>query len=154
VIHGGERVQVKTTDDQIYEFCNSHPEIIVAYLFGSQATGKSGLLSDIDLAFLLADPLSNENYFRYGYKAHLTSELIKLFSNNDIDVVILNDAPPLLRFQVVYHGQVIFSRSEKERLAFHVKVFNEYQDFRPFLAVQNQYFVRRLREKVSRYSSR
>jgi len=34
---------------------------------------------------------------------------------------------------------------EKERLAFHVKAFNEDQDFRPFLAVQGRYLIDRLK---------
>jgi len=133
---------------KIVQFCKSRPEIIVAYLFGSQATGKAGPLSDVDLAFLI-DPVLSEakGRGRYGYHAQLITELIKLLATNDVDVVILNEAPLLLKFKVIYHGRVIFSRSEKERLAFHVKAFNEYQDFRPFLAVQGRYLVKRLKKR-------
>jgi len=131
---------------KIRAFCDSHPEIIAAYLFGSCATGKSGPLSDIDLAFLVDSAQYDENNFRYGYKAYLITELMRLLSTNGVDVVILNDAPPLLKFQIIYHGIVLFSRSEKERLAFHVRAFNEYQDFRPFLAVQQRYMMSRLKE--------
>jgi len=88
----------------------------------------------------------DKNKFRYGYKAFLTTELMRLLSTNEVDVVILNDAPPLLKFQIIYHGTILFSRSEKERLAFHVRAFNEYQDFRPFLAVQQRYMMSRLKE--------
>lgn len=140
---------MKISDDQvkmIHSFCSSRPEIIVAYLFGSQATGKAGLLSDVDLAFLI-DPSLVKDKGRYGYHAQLITELMKLLVTNDVDVVILNEAPPLLKFKVIYNGRVIFSRSEKERLAFHVKAFNEYQDFRPFMAVQNRYLVDRLKKR-------
>lgn len=142
---------MKITNEQIQkidQFCNSRPEIIVAYLFGSQATGKAGPLSDVDLAFLV-DPglIEAKGRGRYGYPAQLVTDLMKLLVTNDVDVVILNEAPPLLKFKVISRGRVIFSRSEKERLAFHVKAFNEYQDFRPFLAVQGHYLVNRLKKR-------
>ncbi|MEW6426184.1 MAG: nucleotidyltransferase domain-containing protein, partial [Bacillota bacterium] len=108
--------------------------------------GKAGLLSDVDLAFLI-DPSLVKDKGRYGYQAQLITELMKLLATNDVDVVILNEAPPLLKFKVIFNGRVIFSRSEKERLAFHVKAFNEYQDFRPFMAVQNRYLVDRLKKR-------
>ncbi|MBC7324887.1 MAG: nucleotidyltransferase domain-containing protein [Moorella sp. (in: Bacteria)] len=140
---------MKITNEQIQkidQFCKSRPEIIVAYLFGSQATGKAGPLSDVDLAFLIdSGRIEAESRGGYGYHAQLIAELMKLLGTNDVDVVILNEAPPLLKFKVINRGRVIFSRSEKERLAIHVKAFNEYQDFRPFLAVQGRYLVDRLK---------
>lgn len=125
-------------------FCENRPEIIVAYLFGSRARGNSGPLSDIDLAFLVKSSLINERDYPYGYSADLMAELMGLFKTNELDAIVLNDAPPLLKFQVIYHGQVIFSRSEEKRLAFHVKAFNEYQDIRPMVAVQHEYMLKRL----------
>lgn len=128
----------------VADFCENRPEITVAYLFGSQARGSSGPLSDIDLAFLVESSLVNEQQYPYGYRADLITELMGLLKTNDLDAIVLNDAPPLLKFQVIHHGQVIFSRSEKKRLAFHVKAFNEYQDIRPMLAVQHEYMLKRL----------
>lgn len=138
---------------KISQFCRQHPEIIAAYLFGSRAVGKAGALSDLDLAFLIDYSLIRNKY-RYGYHAYLVSELINLLSTNDVDVVILNEAPPFLKFQVINRGKVIFCRSEREKLAFHVKAFNEYQDFRPFIAVQNYYMVNRLKNPEGGYGDR
>ena len=144
---------MKITNEQIQKialFCKSRPEIIIAYLFGSQATGKAGPLSDVDLAFLIAPGrIEAKSRGRYGYHAQLITELMKLLAANDIDVVILNEAPPLLKFKVINRGRVIFSRSEKERLAFHVRAFNEYQDFRPFIEVQNRYLIERLKRGMT-----
>ncbi|MEW6425796.1 MAG: nucleotidyltransferase domain-containing protein, partial [Bacillota bacterium] len=73
---------MKITNEQIRkidQFCKSRPEIIVAYLFGSQATGKAGLLSDVDLAFLI-DPSLVKDKGRYGYQAQLITELMKLLA--------------------------------------------------------------------------
>jgi len=129
-------------------FCKNRPEIIVAYLFGSRARGDSGPASDIDLAFLVESSLVNERDYPYGYNAYLIAEFMDIFKTNELDAIVLNDAPPLLKFQVIYYGQVIFSRSEEKRLAFHVKAFNEYQDFRPMLAVQHKYMLKRLARDI------
>lgn len=129
---------------KISNFCQSHSEIMLAYIFGSQATGRTGPLSDIDLAFLVDKTHINQANYPYGYHAYLTSEMISILGSNNVDVIILNDVPPLLKFQVINRGEVIFSRSESHRIAFYIKAFNEYQDIKPLLEVQHSYLIKRL----------
>jgi predicted nucleotidyltransferase len=129
---------------KINNFCRDHSEIILVYLFGSQATGRTGPLSDIDLAFLVDKTITGQSAYPYGYQAHLTSDMISLLGSNNVDVIILNNAPPLLKFQVIHRGEVIFCRSESDRLNFYIRAFNEYQDFKPMLAVQHEYLVKRI----------
>lgn len=133
---------------KLINFFTSRSEILAVYLFGSHATGKAGPLSDIDLAFLIDFSLIDEKNFPYGYQAFLITELMKLLGTNDVDVVILNTAPPLLKYQVLKEGEVIFCRSKPKRLEFYIKAFNQYQDIRPMLAVQNMYLARRLKENL------
>ncbi|ACA58922.1 type VII toxin-antitoxin system MntA family adenylyltransferase antitoxin [Candidatus Desulforudis audaxviator] len=141
------------TEDQrqkIVAFCQNQPAVTAAYLFGSQVKGNAGPLSDIDLAFLVEPTLISQRTYPYGYRAFLLTELISILKSTEIDLIILNEVPPLLQFQVIYHGEVLFSRSDKKRLAFHVKAFNEYQDMRPLLAVQHKYMVERLNRRFTR----
>src|SRR5262245_8794448 len=71
----------------------------LAYLFGSVANGKERLDSDLDVAVLFSNEIPKE---RYGeIQVRLLTELVGLTHTNDVDLVILNDAPPLLSFQVV-----------------------------------------------------
>ena len=137
---------------KINNFCQDRSEIILAYLFGSQATGKTGPLSDIDLAFLVDKALIDKAAYPYGYHAYLTSEMISLLGSNNVDVIILNDAPPLLKFQVIHRGEVIFCRSKSDRLAFYIRAFNEYQDIKPLLTVQHSYLMKRLKTPEIRRS--
>ncbi|MFZ5633417.1 MAG: type VII toxin-antitoxin system MntA family adenylyltransferase antitoxin [Bacillota bacterium] len=131
---------------KIHDFCASRAEIILACLFGSQATGKAGPLSDTDLAFLIDASMIDNRDHPYGYQAHLTTELIRILSTNDVDVIILNQAPILLKFSVVHQGRLIYCRSRKQWLDFYLKIFNEYQDFRPMIAVQNKYLIERMKK--------
>lgn len=87
-------------------------EVLLTYLFGSAAQGRVNKLSDIDIALLV-----DEKKFKkldaqesYGYKAAVIADLMGLLHTNEIDLVLLHEAPPLLAYQVVKHGIVLFCR--------------------------------------------
>jgi hypothetical protein len=110
-----------------------HTEVEVAYIFGSVAQGKSSALSDIDIAILVDKQQVNENAYRYGYKAEITTDLISLLKTNAVDLVILNDANTLLRHRVLYHGKLIYSKNEKKRIEFETSTIDRYIDFKEFI---------------------
>lgn len=134
----------RSQSQKVVSFCKKRAEVVAVYLFGSQTKGTVGLMSDIDLAFLVEPALIRGTDLPYGYRAFLLTELMSILGTNDLDLIVLNEVPPLLKFQVIYHGEVIFSRSEGKRRAFQIKAFNEYQDVRPLLAVQRHYLMGRL----------
>ncbi len=135
------------------EICNTlkmklstRPEIIFAYLFGSVATKKTNTLSDLDLAIYL-DPHYRQRKKGYGYQSELIAELSSLLSTS-VDVVILNRASTILKYQVIKNGVLIFSRCNKARREFHEKTIRDYLDLKPLLKVQQQY----LRQRFSKPS--
>ena len=74
----------------------------LVYLFGSQPRGKAWAESDVDVAVLLGPSVPKE---RYGaVRAQLISELMSVFGSNDVDVVTLNQASPLLTYAGVIRG--------------------------------------------------
>lgn len=119
-------------------------EIVVAYLYGSVAKGTTNPTSDIDIAILLNESISDDAY-PYGYRAEVLSDLMKVFQSNRVDLVILNEAPPFLRFQVIRYGVLIFSRSEAARIDFQVRTFATYNDVKRLLDVQHHYLSKRLK---------
>ncbi|MEN9797116.1 MAG: hypothetical protein RL653_812 [Pseudomonadota bacterium] len=48
----------------------------------------------------------------WGYDAELASERMAALGRNDVDVVVLNDAPPLLYHRVLWDGVRLLSRDE------------------------------------------
>ncbi|HRR96805.1 MAG TPA: nucleotidyltransferase domain-containing protein [Candidatus Ratteibacteria bacterium] len=118
------------------EYFQKHPEIEVAYVFGSVAQEKDNVLSDIDIGIIIDKGQINEQSYRYGYKAEILTDLIKLLKTNNIDLVILNDANTLLKHRVLYFGKVIYSKNEKNRIQFQVNTINKYADFRQFIKQQ------------------
>lgn len=47
-----------------------------------------------------------------------------------MDLIILNNAPPLLKHQVIKHGKLIYTRSERSRILFEASAECEYLDFK------------------------
>jgi predicted nucleotidyltransferase len=114
-----ELAHIKT---KILAELRKHHELIrVAYLFGSQATGTAHPRSDVDVAVLLdskADPL-----FDLKLADTLSATLGK-----PVDIVVLNQASPILQHEVVRDGVRLFEASAMERRLFELKAFRDYVD--------------------------
>jgi uncharacterized protein YutE (UPF0331/DUF86 family)/predicted nucleotidyltransferase len=114
-----------------------------AYLAGSLSSRAAfGHLTDIDIAILLMDQIKSDQFL--DYRLYFFSELAKRLESDSIDVVILNQASLLLKLQVIKSGQILFSRDEKQRVAFETKAVMDYLDFKKFDDIQNQALSRRL----------
>lgn len=119
--------------------------VVLAYLFGSQAEGKAGPLSDVDIAVLLGPQVPKERWTEV--QIALTNELIGLFHRGDVDVVILNRATPVLAQEVARSGQVIYEAEPGARVDFQIAALRRYVDTEPLRRLQN----RRLLERVEAY---
>lgn len=119
-------------------------DVVLAYLFGSEAKGTANRESDIDIAVLLSDQIPEAEY---GQRVvDLNTELIGIFQRDAIDVAVLNNAPPLLAFQVVRHGIVIYDPHQRY-VSFYIDTFNRYADTQPLRDLQWQYYLKRQQAK-------
>jgi len=101
-------------------------DILFAYLFGSVAQGRAHEESDLDLAVYL-EGKENKDYF-FERRLELITKLVKVTSFDRVDLVILNEAPPILVYSVFKTGKLLFSRDEERRISFLVKNLKEYWD--------------------------
>lgn len=107
--------------------------LVSAYLFGSHAEGRAHRESDVDVAVLLdrlALPGSRE---RFEAGLRLASRLQDALSNRDIDLVVLNDAPPGLGRHVVGRGRRLLAFDREADHAFVRDVQLRAADLEPFL---------------------
>lgn len=118
-----------------------HPDVVVAYLFGSQARGTSGPLSDLDVAVLLRGD-------GHGLERRLAlmADVAAATKRGRVDVVILNEAPVALAYRVLRDGRLLFSRDERARIEHRVRTVDRYLDMEPFRRVQEQ----GLRDRLSK----
>lgn len=98
------------TRDALKRYFEGHPDLGVAsaYLFGSHAEGRAHRESDVDVGVLLRWDRHPTAYGRSEMRIRLGSDLISVTGCNEVDVVILNDAPPLLGRKVIYDGIRLF----------------------------------------------
>ncbi|HEX7408046.1 MAG TPA: nucleotidyltransferase domain-containing protein [Candidatus Binatia bacterium] len=108
--------------------------VVAAYLFGSQATGTATALSDVDFAVVLEPGVSASG----DVQAALISDLMLVLRRSDIDVVILNAAPPLLKERAISRGRLVYCRDDVARVRFEVAARREYFDTQPLRAAQDQ----------------
>ena len=90
-------------------------EVLFAFLFGSRAGGRPRVESDWDIGVYVSGALSAEQ--RFDLRRRLSTELQDLGS---VDVVLLNDAPPLLA-QRALQGERIFIRDRFAYVRFFVR---------------------------------
>lgn len=115
------------------EYFKKHLEVEVAYIFGSVAQGRISALSDIDIAIITDSQQINGKTYRYGYKAEIIADLIKLLRTNKVDLVILNEAGTLLKHRVLHFGKLIYSKNEGKRIKFQTDTINKYNDFKQLI---------------------
>ncbi len=118
------------------------PEIQAAYIFGSVAQGRARPDSDIDIAVLVGRRIPDAHALRY--RLRLAVELGAALHRSDVQLVVLNDAPPLLAQRVLSYGALVFERSHAARVRFQVRTASRYADMVPTM----ERYVQRLKQDV------
>jgi predicted nucleotidyltransferase len=96
---------------ELQRYFAERPELGVAsvYLFGSHAEGRAHRDSDVDLGVLLRWDAKPKAGDRYDVRLRLLGELEVVVAPAAPDVVILNDAPPMLGRRVVYGVRIFLA---------------------------------------------
>lgn len=128
----------------LIEALKNDKDIAALYVFGSRAEKRVKPLSDIDLAVLLADSFPKEKYSEK--KLTLLNKIIDILKTDEIDLVILNNAPPVLSFEIIKKGGLVFSANESERIKAQVSFLNQYFDILPKIIEYNKYMHLRIKE--------
>ena len=101
-----------------------HPSIVFALLFGSRGSGVARPGSDWDIAVYLRDELGARD--RFKLRCQLAAELEDL---GEVDVVVLNDAPPLLGHRALM-GRRLLVRDPKALVRYSVRTIARSEDER------------------------
>lgn len=119
-------------------------DVDLAYLYGSQARGDTGPLSDVDVAVLFSSDISKSE--RFEQQLLLIGELMSIFKRSDVFMADLDDASPLLRHRVSHDGIVLYCTDDKIRVQFMTEALRDYVDTKPLRKIQLHYLVQRAEE--------
>lgn len=103
-----------------------NPRVVAAWVFGSAKEGISRPGGDVDIAVLFDQPPSLED------RLDLLLELQKALDFEDIDLVVLNNASAITRFEAV-SGPLLYSRDPQRQAEFVSLTAREYEDSMAFI---------------------
>jgi len=112
-----------TLTEAIREQCRQNKSIVAAYLFGSFTSEKMRPSSDIDVGIFVEPGYEND----FPFLAFASS--LEQRCNNRVDLILLNRAGELLKYQVRRYGHLIFESNSGIRKQFEVMGRKHYEDF-------------------------
>jgi predicted nucleotidyltransferase len=118
-----------------------YEEIVFTYIFGTFAQDKMRVDSDIDIAIYLNSKIDIDKYLEI--KADL-SEICK----KEIDLIILNEATPLLKYQIYKNNIPLFTRDKGAETKYKIKTLFEYNDMKRYLDLSYDKNIDRLKKEV------
>lgn len=130
--------------NSLQEYFKDEP-VLLAYLLGSQATGKVKPYSDTDIAVLFDPKLTPQQ--RLTAKLKLLYDITKLLKTDKVDLIDLHGASPFFCFEAIKHRKEIFVRNEKTRIEFEIRVLSEYFDQQYYLKRHSILGIQKLKEE-------
>jgi predicted nucleotidyltransferase len=128
---------------RVAQALESWPDVRLAVLFGSTARGTAGRASDLDI----------------GVSVPRAADLVALrvalqrASGQEVDVIRLEEAAPLLRFQIARDARVIVERVAYAWADFRARAMIDWWDWAPTLRAMHRTMAERLREEAGRGSA-
>ena len=117
-----------------------------AYLFGSRARGSARVSSDADVAVRF--PRGGDAASRFEKIVALERELKPLLGVSmdgaSMDLVCLNDAPPLLAFEAVVRGQMVYARDRDSSFLYELLVRHQNEEHLHMQEIFTEAMKRRL----------
>jgi predicted nucleotidyltransferase len=118
--------------------------VIAAMLIGSQARGNPGPLSDVDIAIWHDPDLDPAGRLRL--QLELAQAASEALGTDEIDIVMLNRAPPLLRHRAIRDARLLVERDPVARVRLDARALLDYLDTKPLRAEMSRGLRKRIRD--------
>ena len=104
-------------------FFNMKRDILLAFLFGSFASKRIRRSSDVDIGILFKTVPDMD-------AINGVAEELSLILRREIDLVILNQASPVLKMQILKNGILLYASKRKRFYQFFTDTVNQYDDLK------------------------
>lgn len=132
--------KVKVDNLQLKEVFSFFPEIELVYRYGSSLKDMKRS-KDVDFGILLTGSVSGER--RLAIYNALGEKLGKIFKK-EIDPVLLNKASPILTYQVLQKGELIYGDRGRAK-QFTIQSMTRYFDYMPL----HRFFVEQMKNRLN-----
>lgn len=131
--------------NKLIDFLSKQEHVRLAYLFGSVAKREAGKLSDIDIAVLLDEFLNKKQ--KFDLQLELIGDISQLLKTDKIDLVVINEAPLSLKFEIIKANYPLFVRDRMEKIDFEQMVMSRYLDRRYYEKRASSEFLKKVSVK-------
>jgi predicted nucleotidyltransferase len=118
--------------------------VVAAMLIGSQARGNPGPLSDIDIAYWRDPALGRDE--RWDLRLALIGAAEETMRTSEVDLVPLNDAPPLMQQRAIRDAVTLVERDRDERVRLETRAMLTFFDTQPLRDALRRGLKRRIKE--------
>ena len=105
------------------DYFRNKEDILLAFVFGSAASGRLTKESDVDIAILFSSTPE------FSEILNIKDEISGII-NKEVDIVVLNGSSPVIRMQVLKNGKLIKRKDDVIYNNFYVKTVKEYDDLK------------------------
>jgi predicted nucleotidyltransferase len=111
----------------IRRWLDERPQIVAAWLFGSVARGTARPDSDLDIA-LLTEAAGQTHVASLKQRLAWALSLAEALAMRpeQVDLIVLNEAPPLLVHAVLKEGALLVDRAPQQRVLFQERALHRY----------------------------
>jgi uncharacterized protein len=118
--------------DAVAGVLRARAAVLEGYVFGSVARGEARAHSDLDVAVYVDRGARSAS--GYGLDAEIAADLMAALQTNAVDVVLLNDASPLLYHRVLRDGIRVWAQDLRATTTREGQALSRYCDYLPQLA--------------------
>ena len=124
--NGNMSTELELLLKELVAWAQAQGEIIALYLYGSQAQGRAGVLSDVDVAVMARGDLSRRQLWQ------LEDRCTTRWPDR-VDIRVLNLAPLPFRYEATAHGRRLWAAEPGMVAELESLIWRQYWDLRPLL---------------------
>ena len=116
-------VRIENILPGLRDFLAGKDNVLLSFVFGSATKGRLTEESDIDIAILFTEKPSPSDILEF-------KDAFENISGIKTDIVILNDASPIIRMQVLKNGVLLSKKDDHVYNEFFMRTVKEYDDLK------------------------
>ena len=126
------------------EFLSKQKHVKLVYFFGLVAKENEGSLSDIDIAVFIDESFNKKERFKLQLKLRLG--LTNIMKTDKINLIVMNDAPLLLKYNIIKYGKILKDDIET-KIRVESGILSNYLDMKYYIDRHTNLAIKRIAKR-------